>query len=108
MTMRHGLGGLALLLAGVPAAAQDLPGDPAAGERIAQGWCAECHEVEAGYYEPGIDGAPAFQTVADLPQATEMALRAFLQSPHANMPSVRPTPEQTDDIISYILSLKGR
>jgi mono/diheme cytochrome c family protein len=108
MMIRHGWGALALVLASVPVAAQDLPGDPAAGQRIAEGWCAECHETEAGFYEEGLGGAPAFQTVADLPAATEMALRAFLQSPHANMPSVQPTPEQTDDIIAYILSLKGR
>ena len=36
-----------------------------------------------------------------------MALRAFLQTPHATMPNLRPTPGQTDDLIAYILSLKG-
>ena len=46
--------------------------------------------------------------LADDPAFTEMALRAFLQTPHADMPDVMPTREQTDHIIAYILSLKSR
>lgn len=49
------------------------------------------------------EGVPAFQTLADDP-----ALRAFLQTPHGDMPDVMPTQEQTDHIIGYILSLKTR
>jgi mono/diheme cytochrome c family protein len=101
---------LALLLSGGSAWAQDLPGEPARGRAVAEGWCAECHEVAPGFREPGWQptDAPPFQTVADGPAATEMALRAFLQTSHATMPNVQPTPEQTDDLIAYILSLKGR
>jgi hypothetical protein len=39
---------------------------------------------------------------------TEIALRAFLQTPHANMPNIMLTQEQTDDIVTYILSLRRR
>ena len=39
---------------------------------------------------------------------TETALRVFLQTPHTAMPDLRPTPEQTDNLIAYILGLKGR
>jgi mono/diheme cytochrome c family protein len=46
--------------------------------------------------------------VADDPAATEAALRAFLRTPHAAMPDLRLTSDQTDDVIAYILSLKGR
>jgi hypothetical protein len=45
--------------------------------------------------------------MADDPAATETALPAFLRTPHATMPNIRPTPEQADDQIAYILSLKG-
>ena len=41
------------------------------------------------------------------PAATETALRIFLGTPHATMPNLRLAPEQTDDVITYILSLKG-
>lgn len=97
-----------LLLGALPAAAQGLPGDPAAGREIADGWCIACHDTAPGLPEPMIDGPPPFQVIADHPATTEMALRAFLQSPHASMPNVRPTAEQTDHLIAYILSLKGR
>jgi mono/diheme cytochrome c family protein len=98
---------LVLLLAGGPAAAQDLPGNPERGRAIAEAWCIECHELVPDIREPSVTDAPPFQAVADDPAATETALRAFLQTPHAAMPNIRPTPEQTDDLIAYILSLKG-
>ena len=87
--------------------ADDLPGDPYVGREIADSWCGECHDVEPN----GMDvygGVPAFQTLADNSAFTEMALRAFLQTPHGDMPDVMPTREQTDHIIAYILSLKSR
>jgi mono/diheme cytochrome c family protein len=86
--------------------AGDLPGNPYVGRKIAESWCGECHDVEPN----GIDvygGVPAFQTLADNPAFTETALRAFLQTPHADMPNVMPTREQTDHIIAYILNLKS-
>jgi hypothetical protein len=64
--------------------------------------------VGAGVREPSLTDAPPFQAVADDPAATEMALRVFLRTPHATMPDLRQTPEQTDDLIACILSLKGR
>jgi mono/diheme cytochrome c family protein len=90
-----------------PVAAQSLPGDPARGRAIAEEWCIECHEVVPDVREPSVTEAPPFQAVADDPAATETALRAFLQTPHATMPNIRPTVAQTDDLIAYILSLKG-
>jgi mono/diheme cytochrome c family protein len=99
---------LILLLAGGPAGAEDLPGDPERGRAIAEAWCIECHEVVPDVREPSITDAPPFQAVADDPAATEMALRAFLQTPHAAMPDLRPTPAEANDLIAYILSLKGQ
>ena len=73
-----------------------------------EAWCIECHEVAPGVREPSVTDAPPFQAVADDPAAIETALRAFLQTPRATMANIRSTPEQTDDLIAYILSLKGR
>jgi len=42
------------------------------------------------------------------PSITEYSLRALLRSPHETMPHITFTPEQLDDIIDYIMSLKPR
>ena len=98
---------LALLLAAGQAAAQGLPGDAARGRTIAEHWCGECHEVAPDVRDQWEGEPPPFQVIADHPATTELALRAFLQTPHANMPDLQPTPEDTDDLIAYLLTLKG-
>ena len=89
-----------------PAAAQDLPGDPAAGARLAREVCAKCHLVSE---DQAIDPAvgPSLLEVAEHPATTEMSLRAFLQTPHPTMPNLMLTPDETDDVIAYLLTLKG-
>jgi mono/diheme cytochrome c family protein len=96
----------AMWMAGGPAAAQDLPGDPAGGASLAREVCAECHLVsEDQMVDPGI--GPSLLEVAEHPATTEMSLRAFLQTPHPTMPNLILSPEETDDIIAYLLALKG-
>ena len=90
-------------------AAEDLPGDPVAGEDLAERWCAECHQIAGEPPMMVLEGdPPAFPAVAADPAVTEIALRAFLQTPHANMPNIRLTEGQTGDIVAYILSLRRR
>jgi mono/diheme cytochrome c family protein len=88
-------------------AVEDWPGSAAAGKRLAQGWCAACHLVTAEQETPEFSPAPPFIIVAETPGVTEFWLRAFLVSPHELMPNFVLTPEETDDIVAYILSLKG-
>jgi mono/diheme cytochrome c family protein len=96
----------AVWAAGGPAAAQELPGDPVAGARLARDVCAECHVVaEDQLIDPG--AGPSFFEVVEHPATTELSLRAFLQTPHATMPNLMLTPEETDDIIAYLLKLKA-
>jgi len=96
----------ALAMMAGQAGAQDVPGDPQAGADLAQEVCAVCHVVAADQpSDPGV--GPSFLEVADHPATTELGLRAFLQTPHATMPNLMLTPEETDDIISYLLTLKG-
>ena len=93
-------------MAGGPAAAQDLPGDPAAGASLAREVCAKCHLVsEDQMVDPAV--GPSLLELAEHPATTEMSLRAFLQTPHPTMPNLMLTPEETDDIIAYLLALKG-
>ncbi|MBL8704489.1 MAG: hypothetical protein JNM30_06595, partial [Rhodospirillales bacterium] len=54
----------------------------------------------------GTDLAPPFATLAADPRTTEFRLRAFLMTPHQNMPDFRLSRSETDDLIGYILSLR--
>ncbi len=93
-----------LLLMAMPAHAQLLPGDPASGRNLALRICSDCHVVAAGQARPATDGAPTFAAVARQPSTTAIALRAFLQSPHRNMPNLILDPREIDDLISFILT----
>jgi cytochrome c len=77
----------------------------ASGHKLAEAWCKACHAIE-----PRTGGTPAaapdFATVANQPSTTELALKVFLRSSHPSMPNLVLTPEQTDAIVTYILSLK--
>jgi len=88
------------------AMAADLPGDPQAGGQLAQDVCSACHLVARDQADDPEIG-PSLIEVAEHPASTEMSLRVYLQTPHATMPNIMLTPEETDDVISYILSLKG-
>jgi cytochrome c len=77
----------------------------ASGHRLAEAWCKPCHAVEpttGGTSSP----APDFAAVANLPSTTALSLKVFLRSNHPSMPNLVLTADQTDDIVSYILSLK--
>jgi cytochrome c len=88
------------------AMAQGLPGDPEAGRKLAREVCAVCHIVsEDQLHDPGV-GAPTFFEVVDHPSVTALSLRVFLRTPHATMPDLMLSPDETDDIISYILTLR--
>jgi len=77
----------------------------ASGHKLATAWCKGCHAIE-----PRTAGTPAaapdFATVANQPSTTELALKVFLRTSHPSMPNLVLTPEQTDAIVTYILSLK--
>jgi len=94
-----------LVVVSAVALADDLPGDPAAGEDFAREVCGVCHLVAEEGPDPGI--GPSLVEVAEHPATTELSLRAFLVTPHPTMPNLMLTPQETDDVISYLLSLKG-
>jgi mono/diheme cytochrome c family protein len=99
---------LALTLAALPGAAlaQMEPGDPVAGQRLAASWCANCHRIAPGGPGPTTDIAPSFAAIAVLPSTTSMSLRAYLRTPHANMPDYRLSREELDDIVAYLLTVR--
>jgi cytochrome c len=79
--------------------------DPAAGKYLAQKWCAECHSTGGDRLSSNL-AAPTFAELAAEPSITGYTLRAFLRTPHETMPNIRFTPDQLDDIVDYIISLK--
>lgn len=94
-----------LLWAGI-ASAQGLPGDVEVGRKLAQQVCATCHIVAQDQFDDPSVGAPTFFEIAAHPSVTALSLRVFLQTPHATMPNLILTLDETDGIISYILTLK--
>jgi len=99
------IGLLPVCLAG-PAAAQELPGNPQAGRTLAVTECAGCHEVKKGVKGAALPEPPGFQSIADNPAMTALALRVFLRTPHSDMPNLILTDQESDDVIAYILGLR--
>jgi hypothetical protein len=50
--------------------------------------------------------APDFGTIAGRPTTTASRLHAFLTEEHSLMPNFRLTPDEANDVVAYILSLK--
>jgi mono/diheme cytochrome c family protein len=87
------------------AAAQQ--GNIAAGHASASESCKACHVVDAQEKSPrNLVIAPAFRDIANTPGMTATALRVFLTSSHPKMPNLILKPQQTADVIAYILSLR--
>ena len=90
-----------------PANAQDAPGNSEAGRQYVRQVCSPCHAVTAEQTaQRFIVIAPDSQAIANSPGMTATALRAFLQTPHPKMPNLILTPEQSDDVIAFLLSLR--
>lgn len=92
----------ALLVGTVPAAvwAQAQVGGAATGQKIAASTCLSCHAMS------GSGSAASLSRIAQMHSTTSMSLHAFLMTPHANMPNYRLTPDEIDDVVAYILSLR--
>jgi mono/diheme cytochrome c family protein len=88
------------------ARAGTIDGDADAGLALAQKVCAVCHVVAKGVRVKSEENAPAFQSIADDAQFTEMSLRVYLQTPRDKMPNLMLNRKETDDLITYIISLK--
>jgi mono/diheme cytochrome c family protein len=87
--------------------AQDTSGNPEAGRVFARQVCSPCHAVTNEQASQRVIAiGPDFQTIANTPGMTAMALRAFLQTPHPKMPNLILTPEQSADVIAFLLSLR--
>src|SRR6476646_9979183 len=76
------------------------------GLTLSQQVCAECHGVLPNENRSPDVRAPTFQELAATPGMTRMALGVAFTTPHAGMPMFKLTPDQAEDIMTYILSLR--
>jgi len=95
---------LGTLFTGGPLYAQN---DANAGLVLARQLCSECHAVERGPGRSPNPASPPFETIANVPGMTPIALSAALQSPHRSMPNVMLDSNQLRSIVAYVLSLRG-
>jgi mono/diheme cytochrome c family protein len=95
----------ALSVSCLAAKAQDA--DVEAGAAYAERVCAACHAVLANEQYSPLPDAPTFQSVADTPGMTELALSVWLQSSHPTMPNIILTQDEIRNVVAYIHSLKS-
>ena len=81
-------------------------GNPQTGAELARNVCTQCHAVRDRELVSPNPRSPTFYEIANSPGMTAAALTVTLTTPHAGMPMFMFTPEQRQDIIGYILSLK--
>ena len=81
-------------------------GSPTEGRKIAERWCAACHQVSDEQKTANTE-APAFATIAEkYPDKDGLdALAAFLADPHPVMPDMNLTRREISDLVAYIGSL---
>lgn len=101
-------GGALVVLSAVAAEAVDAPAPVDHGHALARAWCASCHAVEPGEAVGPYADVPSFAAVARMPSTTASALHAFLSSPHHDMPDIKLSAAQMDEIVDYILSLRAQ
>jgi mono/diheme cytochrome c family protein len=110
---------LTVVLAPWTAKSADVAASPSAlvrrGEEIAQLKCSACHVVSENQKYPPLleDPAPSFQSMANRPRTSEVALRHFVATTHWDQQTVAPTMPNpglsrtdTKAVIRYLLSLK--
>ena len=91
---------LALFAALRAAAAQDLEN----GRRLAERWCAACHQIDAN---PGrFRRAPPFAAIAAKDDVTAETIAAFLLLPHATMPNLPLSRKDAADLAAVIMATR--
>jgi mono/diheme cytochrome c family protein len=83
----------------------DVKADAARGQILSEHWCAGCHALNPSQSSTN-PKAPRFPDIAVKPSVTEDSLRTFLKTFHSKMPNFPLKPDDIEDIVSYVLSLK--
>jgi mono/diheme cytochrome c family protein len=104
--MKHAIGLAAMMLLALAPEASAQQADVEAGATYAEQVCAACHAVLANEKISPLLEAPSFQSVADTPGMTELALTVWLQSSHPTMPNIVLKQDDLRNVVAYIRSLK--
>ncbi len=80
-------------------------GDPKQGLEVAKQICSLCHAIQKGA-SPMAD-APSFGEIAATPGMSPIALNVAMRTSHKTMPPLVLAPDEHNDVIAYILSLKA-
>lgn len=91
---------------GGPAAQRTSAGMASRGLVYAEDNCASCHAIAAGEAVSPNPLAPPFEELAATPGMTSIALSAWMQSAHRNMPTLRVSQDHVDDLWAYLETLK--
>ncbi len=100
---------LGLVLAGEAVSYAQTAGNARSGRRFALEVCTPCHVVAPTQISPQrFSIGPDFRTIANTSGMTETALHLFLTHPHPRMPNLILSPQEQDDVVAYILTLRDR
>ncbi|MEX0345763.1 MAG: cytochrome c [Rhizobiaceae bacterium] len=82
-------------------------GDAQNGQSLAREWCARCHNVEPN--GPFKLHPPSFASIAVYRSEDQVRSRIAFPPVHTIMPQIAYilTPENIDDLVTYIVSLEG-
>ena len=83
-------------------------GDMDAGLKFATERCTECHDITSRNPMNTASGAPTFYVIANTSGISRTSLFFWMQSSHPKMPGLMIEPQDLDNVIAYILSLKHR
>jgi cytochrome c2 len=83
-------------------------GDARKGLNYARRVCAACHNVQRSDAKSPNSKAPPFKQIADTPGMSVTALTVWSRTTHPTMPSLIIEPNDMDDLIAYIPSLRNR
>jgi mono/diheme cytochrome c family protein len=94
-----------LAIVPIVAFADPVPNDIAAGQKLADQICSNCHVI-AATSKPAWTDPPPFAVIANRPATTNADLIAHIQKQHANMPATARPAAEANAIAAYILSLR--
>lgn len=94
-----------LTMSGQFAHAQSTARSAAAGQDLAQRFCAGCHVIVPSA-KGGWTDAPGFVEIANRQDTTAAKLSGFIQKPHMHMLNTGRPLHEPDEISTYIMSLR--
>lgn len=79
--------------------------DPIEGRKLAERWCADCHDIDG---KTATDRVPGWRQIVNERNRSTEYIRSFLTHPHGEMPPLQLSRHEIDDLLAYIGSLKAQ